>query len=37
MRAAEEIARHGTFEAFVESRPFAEVNGFFRADLKERA
>jgi 2-methylisocitrate lyase-like PEP mutase family enzyme len=37
MRAAEEIAREGRFDGFASSRPFAEINGFFRADLERRA
>jgi 2-methylisocitrate lyase-like PEP mutase family enzyme len=36
MRAAEGIAREGSFAGFAESRPFAEINAFFREDLKGR-
>ena len=36
MRAAEAIARDGHFDAFAENRPFAEINTFFRNDLKDR-
>jgi 2-methylisocitrate lyase-like PEP mutase family enzyme len=36
MGAAETIAREGRFDAFAKSRPFDEINGFFRTDLKER-
>ena len=36
MRAADEIARDGRFDAFAENRPFDEINGFFRNDLKAR-
>ena len=31
------IAREGRFDAFAENRPFAEINTFFRNDLKSRA
>jgi 2-methylisocitrate lyase-like PEP mutase family enzyme len=37
MRAAEGIARAGRFDAFAENRPFAEINDFFRTDLKDRS
>ena len=37
MQAAETIAREGRFDGFSVSRPFDEINGFFRNDLKERA
>ena len=36
MRAAEAIAHDGRFDAFADNRPFAEINGFFRTDLKAR-
>jgi 2-methylisocitrate lyase-like PEP mutase family enzyme len=36
MRAAEEIARQGTFRAFGETPAFATINGFFREDAKKR-
>ena len=29
MQAAREIAQHGTFDAFVQGAPFAEVNALF--------
>ncbi len=36
MRAAEEIAGLGTFRAFADARPSAELNGFFREDALRR-
>ena len=36
MRAAETIARDGSFAGFAEARSFAEINTFFRNDLKTR-
>lgn len=36
MRAAETLARDGIFSGFAENRPFDDINGFFRKDLKER-
>jgi 2-methylisocitrate lyase-like PEP mutase family enzyme len=36
MRASRQIATDGRFDAFADAVPFAEVNGFFRDDLKER-
>jgi 2-methylisocitrate lyase-like PEP mutase family enzyme len=36
MRAAETLARDGSFSGFAENRPFDDINGFFRNDLKER-
>jgi 2-methylisocitrate lyase-like PEP mutase family enzyme len=36
MRASKEIAAEGRFDAFANGVPMAEINGFFRADLKER-
>jgi len=37
MRAAKEIATQGRFDAFATAVPMAEINGFFRDDLKRRA
>jgi 2-methylisocitrate lyase-like PEP mutase family enzyme len=37
MRAAREIATEGRFDAFADAVPMAEINGFFRDDLKGRA
>jgi 2-methylisocitrate lyase-like PEP mutase family enzyme len=37
MRAAKEIAAEGRFDAFANAVPMAEINGFFREDLKSRA
>jgi 2-methylisocitrate lyase-like PEP mutase family enzyme len=37
MRASRQIAEQGRFEAFADAVPFAEINGFFRDDLKGRA
>jgi 2-methylisocitrate lyase-like PEP mutase family enzyme len=37
MRAAEAIAREGSFESFAQNRTFDEINGFFRTDLRERS
>jgi 2-methylisocitrate lyase-like PEP mutase family enzyme len=37
MRAAREIASEGRFDAFANAVPMAEINGFFRDDLKRRA
>jgi len=37
MRAAKEIATEGRFDAFANAAPMAEINGFFRDDLKRRA
>src|SRR5215467_5582623 len=37
MRAAREIATEGRFDAFAAAVPMAEINGFFRDDLKRRA
>jgi 2-methylisocitrate lyase-like PEP mutase family enzyme len=36
MRASQQIATQGRFDAFAEAVPFAEINGFFRDDLKGR-
>jgi 2-methylisocitrate lyase-like PEP mutase family enzyme len=36
MRAAEAIAREGSFGAFAQNRPFDDINSFFRTDLRER-
>jgi 2-methylisocitrate lyase-like PEP mutase family enzyme len=36
MRAAREIATEGRFDAFADAVPWAEINGFFRDDQKER-
>jgi len=36
-RAAKEIATEGRFDAFANAVPMAEINGFFRDDLKSRA
>jgi len=36
LRAAEEMASQGTFGGLAEARPFAELDGFFRADLPRR-
>jgi 2-methylisocitrate lyase-like PEP mutase family enzyme len=35
-RAAETLARDGSFSGFAENRPFGDINGFFRNDLKDR-
>jgi len=37
MRASKQIAAEGRFDAFADAVPFAEINGFFRNDLKGRA
>jgi 2-methylisocitrate lyase-like PEP mutase family enzyme len=37
MRAARRIAEEGSFIGFSDTVPFAEINGFFREDLKGRA
>lgn len=37
LRAAKSIAEQGTFEGFDGLVPYAELNGFFREDLKQRA
>jgi 2-methylisocitrate lyase-like PEP mutase family enzyme len=37
MRAAEEIAGRGSFDGFAGNRPFADINNFFRDDLKGRS
>jgi 2-methylisocitrate lyase-like PEP mutase family enzyme len=37
MRAARQIATEGRFDAFADAVPHAEINGFFRDDLKTRA
>jgi len=37
MRAADEIATEGRFDAFTNAVPMAEINGFFRDELKRRA
>ena len=37
MRAANEIATEGRFDAFANAVPMAEINGFFRDELKRRA
>ena len=37
MRAAKQIATEGRFDAFADAVPMAEINGFFRDDLKRRA
>jgi 2-methylisocitrate lyase-like PEP mutase family enzyme len=36
IRAAKEIAEQGSFESFADNIPFAELNEFFRDDLKRR-
>jgi len=36
LRAAEEVAREGTFRAVGEARPHAELNAFFREDARKR-
>ena len=36
MRAANEIATEGRFDAFTNAVPMAEINGFFRDELKRR-
>jgi 2-methylisocitrate lyase-like PEP mutase family enzyme len=36
MRAAEAIARDGSFDAFAQNRSFDDINSFFRTDLRER-
>jgi 2-methylisocitrate lyase-like PEP mutase family enzyme len=37
MRAAKQIAGEGRFDAFAEAVPHAELNAFFRDDMKKRA
>jgi 2-methylisocitrate lyase-like PEP mutase family enzyme len=37
MQAAQQIATEGRFDAFANAVPMAEINGFFRDDLKRRA
>jgi 2-methylisocitrate lyase-like PEP mutase family enzyme len=37
MRASQQIVTAGRFDAFADAVPFGEINGFFRADLKERS
>jgi len=37
MRAAKEIATEGRFDSFAEGVPMAEINTFFREDIKDRA
>jgi 2-methylisocitrate lyase-like PEP mutase family enzyme len=37
IRAAENIATNGSFDGFADARPFADLNDFFRQDLKQRA
>ena len=37
MRAAREIAQDGRFDALADAVPFADINGFFRDDLKNRS
>jgi 2-methylisocitrate lyase-like PEP mutase family enzyme len=37
VRAAESIAKDGSFDGFADAEPFADLNDFFRRDLKERA
>jgi 2-methylisocitrate lyase-like PEP mutase family enzyme len=37
MRAAKEIATEGRFDSFAEGVPLAEINSFFREDLKARS
>ena len=37
MRAAQQIATEGRFDVFADAVPMAEINGFFRDDLKGRA
>ena len=34
IRAAKELAEHGTFGAFQRAVPFAEIDGFFAVDWK---
>lgn len=36
VRVAKEIAEHGSFGGFSSGMPFADINGFFAADMKER-
>jgi methylisocitrate lyase len=36
MRVAQEVAQQGTFESLTKAVSFAELNGFFDRDLKER-
>jgi 2-methylisocitrate lyase-like PEP mutase family enzyme len=36
MRASQQIATAGRFDAFADAVPFAEINGFFRQDARER-
>ena len=37
LHAAELIAKEGSFAGFDGLIPFAEINGFFRDDLKQRS
>ena len=37
MRASRQIASEGRFDAFADTVPMADINGFFRDDLKARA
>jgi len=37
IRAARTIAEHGSFSGFDDSAPYAELNAFFRNDLKQRS
>jgi 2-methylisocitrate lyase-like PEP mutase family enzyme len=37
IRASKQIAAEGRFDAFADAVPMAEINGFFRDDLKERS
>ncbi len=37
IRAAKEIAEKGSFTSFDGAAPFAELNGFFKSDLKKRS
>jgi 2-methylisocitrate lyase-like PEP mutase family enzyme len=37
IRAAKGLADHGSFEGFGSNVPFAELDGFFRSDLRRRA
>jgi 2-methylisocitrate lyase-like PEP mutase family enzyme len=36
IRAARQLAADGSFEALADAAPFAELNGFFRDDIKRR-
>ena len=36
IRAAKAIASEGRFDAFKDAAPHAEINGFFRDDMKTR-